>query len=91
MSGWYHPPRALTSVEGGPYRSGWPVLPMPETFRGAPPEYDCFEDEVAIDFRSLATVVDRMRAAFFAGEEEPPSPSPRASQQARGRGVRRDP
>jgi hypothetical protein len=66
-------------------------MPTNNDFRGAPLEHDCFADEVAIDFRSLAAVVDRMRAAFFAGEEEPPSPHPRASQPTRGFGGRPDP
>jgi hypothetical protein len=66
-------------------------MPAHNTFRSAPPEDDCFADEVAIDFRSLAAVVDRMRAAFFAGEEEPPSPHPRASRPARGFGGHPDP
>lgn len=65
-------------------------MPAHHTFRSAPPDDDCFADEVAIDFRSLASLVDRMRAAFFAREEEPPSPNPRASGPARGSGGRSD-
>lgn len=66
-------------------------MPTHNTFRAAPTERDCFADEVAIDFRSLAAVVDRMRAAFFGSEEEPPSPPPRASHPAPGLGGRPDP
>lgn len=40
--------------------TGTPVLPG---------ERDCFADEIAIDFPSVSTVVDRMRAAFVDGDE----------------------
>jgi hypothetical protein len=65
-------------------------MPTHHTFRSVRPEDECFADEVAIDFRSLASVVDRMRASFFASEEEPPAPTPRASRPARGLGGRSD-
>ncbi len=32
--------------------------------------YDCFADEIAVDFPSLGRVVDRMRAAFFGAADE---------------------
>ncbi len=66
-------------------------MPSPRTLRSAPLERDCFADEVAIDFRSLAAVVDRMRAAFFFGNEEPAPPSPRPAEPACGFNSRRDP
>jgi hypothetical protein len=66
-------------------------MPTHNAFRGAPSEHDCFADEVAIDFLSVAVVVERMRAAFFRGEEEPPSPHPRASIPAHGLGSHPDP
>ena len=53
-----------------------------DTLRHAPSERDCFADEVAIDFRSLAGVVERMRADFFANEEDPFSSDPPASRPA---------
>jgi hypothetical protein len=66
-------------------------MPRSSAFRTAPLECDCFADEVAIDFGSLALVVDRMRAAFFSDEEEPPSPRPRAAEPACGLGGRSEP
>jgi len=62
-----------------------------DTLRDTPIEHDCFGDEVAIDFRSLAAVVGRMRAAFFADEEDPRSPRPRVPQPARRLDGRPDP
>jgi hypothetical protein len=66
-------------------------MPSAKTLRGVPLERDCFADEVAIDFRSLAAVIDRMRAAFFFGYEDPASPSPRAAEPACGFNARPDP
>ena len=39
--------------------------------RRLPPRFDWFADEVAIDFPSVRAVVDRMRDAFLAPEEQP--------------------
>ena len=38
-----------------------------------PPRFDWFADEIAIDFPSVAAVVDRMREAFLAPEDQPPA------------------
>lgn len=62
-----------------------------DTLRDAPTEHDCFGDEIAIDFRSLAVVVDRMRAAFFGDEEDLHVARPRASTRARPVDGRPDP
>lgn len=39
--------------------------------RQVPPRFDWFADEIAIDFPSVGAVVDRMRDAFLAPEEQP--------------------
>jgi hypothetical protein len=66
-------------------------MPSAKTVPGVPLERDCCADDVAIDFRSLAAVVGRMRAAFFFGCEDPASPSPRATEPACGSNARPDP
>ena len=38
---------------------------------GPSPRFDWFADEIAIDFPSVGAVVDRMRHAFLAPDEEP--------------------
>jgi hypothetical protein len=35
--------------------------------------FDCFADEIAIDFPSVSAVVDRIRDAFLAPDEQPPA------------------
>jgi len=62
-----------------------------DTLRDAPSEHDCFGDEVAIDFLSLAAVVERMRAAFFGDEEDRRAPRPRVPRPARHLNRRPDP
>jgi hypothetical protein len=39
--------------------------------RWQPPRLDWFADEIAIDFPSVGAVVDRMRDAFLAPEDQP--------------------
>ena len=66
-------------------------MPPPRTLSSTPLERDFFADEVAIDFRSLAAVVERMRAAFFFGCDDPAAPGPRAAEPARGLNRHPDP
>lgn len=49
-----------------------------DPLRRAPSERECFADEIAVDFLSVASVVERMRAAFFTDEEVIPPLPPRA-------------
>jgi len=49
-----------------------------DPLRCVPSERECFADEIAIDFLSVASIIERMRAAFFKGEEAIPPPPRRA-------------
>ncbi len=62
-----------------------------DPFRSTPIERECFADEIAIDFVSLAAVIERMRAAFFSGEEAVPSRPPRVARPASWHGSRQHP
>lgn len=45
--------------------------PATSVARWQPPRLDWFADEIAIDFPSVGAVVDRMRDAFLAPEDQP--------------------
>ena len=50
-----------------PFRDD-PIFAMRSALRGPDVPHDCFKDEIAIDFPSIGSLVDRVRASFLGDE-----------------------